>query len=249
MTGMLASVRSVDEALEMLPAGVDILDLKDPDTGALGALDPATLRQIVKLVDGRVTVSATVGDLPWQGDILQRAVDSTAQCGVNIVKVGVFGDAHDPEPLRMLAQPCHAGVRVVLVLLAELYNPPLDFQGMARSGIHGVMLDTRDKDGVSLTGKLRTQELKAFVSGARAAGLRTGLAGALTGEDVPELKLLGADYLGFRGALCRQGKRDNALDLEAVACIQTLLKGAPSVHTRLSSSWDNGAGFTRRRSG
>ena len=38
MTGMLASVNSVAESLLVLSAGVDIIDLKQPALGALGAL-------------------------------------------------------------------------------------------------------------------------------------------------------------------------------------------------------------------
>ncbi|MGZ8193906.1 MAG: (5-formylfuran-3-yl)methyl phosphate synthase, partial [Methylobacter sp.] len=38
MTGMLASVNSVAEALLVLGANVDIIDLKQPAFGALGAL-------------------------------------------------------------------------------------------------------------------------------------------------------------------------------------------------------------------
>ena len=45
---MLASVTSVDEALIALDAGVDMIDLKNPSTGALGALDPALVKDIVE---------------------------------------------------------------------------------------------------------------------------------------------------------------------------------------------------------
>ena len=44
MTLFLASVRDVAEAETALLAGADIIDLKDPAQGALGAVDPATTR-------------------------------------------------------------------------------------------------------------------------------------------------------------------------------------------------------------
>lgn len=223
MTGMLASVRSADEASVMLGAGVDILDLKDPGTGALGALHPDTLREIVRMVNGRVTVSATTGDLEYDPDVLRQAARFTGQCGVDIVKIGIFGHLGDPAPLRALAGLCRDGVRIVLVLFAELYGPPLPFKAVADAGIYGIMLDTRDKESGGLTRKLDREILRRFVDDARTAGLVTGLAGALTAADVPELAALGADYLGFRGALCRSGRRADTLDPEAVRHIRNLL--------------------------
>jgi uncharacterized protein (UPF0264 family) len=48
------------------------------------------------------------------------------------------------------------------------------------------------------------------------AGLAAGLAGALRVEHIPALVALGPDVLGFRGALCRHGRRQAAIDAEAV---------------------------------
>ncbi|TIQ75182.1 MAG: dihydroneopterin aldolase, partial [Mesorhizobium sp.] len=42
MTRMLASVTGVDEAEIALSGGVDIVDLKDPKAGALGAVSTQT---------------------------------------------------------------------------------------------------------------------------------------------------------------------------------------------------------------
>ena len=52
MTGMLASVNSIEDALLALSAGVNIIDLKQPALGALGALDMATVKQVVAEVAG-----------------------------------------------------------------------------------------------------------------------------------------------------------------------------------------------------
>ena len=43
MTRMLASVCTIKEAQIVLREGVDIIDLKDPKSGALGALDLDTI--------------------------------------------------------------------------------------------------------------------------------------------------------------------------------------------------------------
>ena len=59
MTQMLASVTSTAEALLALEWGADIIDLKNPSDGALGALPFETIRDIVKIIDGRRLASAT----------------------------------------------------------------------------------------------------------------------------------------------------------------------------------------------
>jgi len=50
MTGLLASVRSAAEAALAVTAGADIVDAKEPSAGALGRVDPAILRAIVREV-------------------------------------------------------------------------------------------------------------------------------------------------------------------------------------------------------
>src|SRR3569833_821568 len=64
MTGWLASVTDADEARQVLAAGADIVDAKNPHAGALGALPLDTVRAIVNAVGGQAPGSATVGENP-----------------------------------------------------------------------------------------------------------------------------------------------------------------------------------------
>ncbi|WP_340123357.1 (5-formylfuran-3-yl)methyl phosphate synthase [Methylobacter svalbardensis] len=90
MTGMLASVNSVEEALLALSANVDIIDLKQPALGALGALKTDIVKNIVVAINGRCPISATVGDLPMQPEIVYQAVTEMAETGVDYIKIGFF---------------------------------------------------------------------------------------------------------------------------------------------------------------
>ena len=100
MTGFLASVTSAAEAEIVLAAGADIIDLKDPHRGALGALPSLVIREAVRTVAGRRTVSATTGDLPMQPRVVADAVAEIADLGVDIVKVGLFAGG---DPLACIA--------------------------------------------------------------------------------------------------------------------------------------------------
>jgi len=90
MTGMLASVNSLEEAIIVLDAKVDIIDLKQPAQGALGALETARVEEIVSAINGRCPISATVGDLPMQAELIFDAVARMAKTGVDYIKIGFF---------------------------------------------------------------------------------------------------------------------------------------------------------------
>src|SRR6185295_527370 len=119
MTGFLASVTSADEAEIVLAAGADIIDLKDPHSGALGALPAPAIREAVRKVAGRGTVSATAGDLPMHPQVIVDAVDRIAALGVDIVKIGMFAGGDRLACIAALAKQAARGTRIVAVLFAD----------------------------------------------------------------------------------------------------------------------------------
>jgi len=224
---MLASVRSAEEAVFALQAGADVIDAKEPSRGTLGSVSPETLREIVGSVAGRRPVSATVGDLPLQLDPLSQAVRRAADCGADLVKIGVFEQGLPLQPIFTLPSAV-AGVRLVAVLFADR-APPLQLAAhLAQAGWHGVMLDTDRKNGGGLRDWTDESWLAAFVRQGRAAGLLVSLAGSLREEDIRPLAALGPDYLGFRGALCADAQRDACLDPARVRAIRAQLDRATS---------------------
>ena len=223
MTGFLASVSSVDEAQLVRSLGADVIDLKDPARGALGALDEDSVRAIVSLPDKNTMLSATVGDLPAYAAELEAAVTGMHGCGVDIVKVGVFDRTISPFMLSILDRLAGRSISIVLVFFAELYPPDIDFKRLRRGGITGVMLDTCEKANGSLRDKLDDGTLAEFVRKAGQAGLMTGLAGSLTREDIPPLLRISPDYLGFRGALCNRHQRTLQIDAAKVSDIRKLI--------------------------
>ena len=122
---LLASVADLTEVELALTGGVDVLDLKDPRAGALGAWPLPDLRAAVRLAAGRIPVSATVGDLPPDPPALVAAARATAATEVDIVKLGFFPGG-DHRALATALQPVAAeGIRLVAVLMAD-QEPDLD---------------------------------------------------------------------------------------------------------------------------
>lgn len=228
MTAWLASVRSAAEAALALGAGVDVLDVKEPGEGALGAAAPEVIAAVARAAAGRVLVSATTGDRHGEVCELRAAIARTAACGVDIVKLGLFA----PEDLTLLERALAAGrprgADLVAVVMADRWWPEDQLHRLATAGLRGVMLDTADKARGALPEVVPAERLGRFVAGCRRQGLECGLAGRLGLHDIAPLLALGPDYLGFRSALCAAGARAAELDPERLHAVRRLIPRAAS---------------------
>lgn len=222
MTKMLASVNGVEEAEIALAGGADIIDLKDPRAGALGAAATDVIRETIKAVAGRQPVSAVTGDLPMEPELIRAKAEEIAATGVDYVKIGFFPSNNAAACAEALA-PLAARTKLIAVLFADL-EPDLGLLPvLARHGFHGAMLDTANKNGHRLLDHMPPERLHGFVDQCRALGLKVGLAGSLEAPDVPRLLPMTPDFLGFRGALCDQSRRTSGIELEAVQQIRSLI--------------------------
>ncbi len=220
MTKWLASVQSLEEAQLLSSVLPDILDMKNPSQGALGALPANVVGDIVHWVANRCETSATVGDLPMDSDIIMSAIQTMAETGVDYVKIGLFPCKDLNGLLNEMTAPLTAlSTPVIAVIFADkmAFDPEL-LLTLHQAGFAGVMVDTATKNGQHLCQHWSLTQLHQFTSKAKALGLLTGLAGALRYQDIALLKEVNADYLGFRSALCQQQKRTNQLT-ENLACL------------------------------
>lgn len=229
MTAFLASTRDLAEAQIALAAGADWIDMKEPGSGALGAVPSGEIARVVGCLhdmDAKIPVSATIGDCWNDPACMPARVARLAETGVPYVKIGVYASAAGRELLQAISACCGYGPRIILVCFAEAAPEPASIEACAATGIHGMMLDTADKRSGSLTTLLAPRQIAAFVDGVQAHGLLCGLAGSLSLTDIRPLLAFGADYLGFRGALCEAGERAAGLSPDAVATIRATLDSA-----------------------
>lgn len=238
-TGFLASVASAAEAELVARHGADIIDLKNPSAGILGAVAPVTCSDVVQQLRaqwpaGELVFSATVGDGPFEPAALETAIQHTAATGVDIVKVGCFASSPSASLLQSLTSAAEQGIRLVVVLFAEHGVATRELDALADCGIYGVMLDTANKTSGSLRQKLADDELATFVETGRRSRLLTGLAGSLRRGDIGPLLDLAPDYLGFRGALCNASDRTAGLDADAVESVRLLINSRGDSRARAS---------------
>jgi len=223
MTALLASVRSDDEALDAARAGAELIDLKEPNAGALGGLSIGDITHIVRQLRASYPVkpiSATIGDVPADAlDEIATRVIEVSDAGIDYVKVGV---APGPSARRCLEQLANLPAAVVPVLLCDSGMEGELVAYTATLGFVGVMFDTAGKDGRTLFDYVDGDSLAQWLRLTRERGAMSGIAGSLGWAQFEQIRALAPDVAGFRTALCVDGRRSR-LDPQRVAQWATAL--------------------------
>lgn len=222
---LLVSVRNAAEARAALEGGADVIDAKDPVSGALGAVSMPEFEAIRAAVGPRVPVTAAIGDASHEDDIARAARTFTA-AGAALVKVGFAGITSGARVASLLAAAVHGARagrrpgRVVAVAYADCggsrgHGIDGTVECAARAGAYGILVDTADKRGAGLRGLMPGSVLADWVRRAHDAGLLVAVAGRLTADDLPWARQAGADIAGVRGAACG-GHRTGIVSARAV---------------------------------
>jgi uncharacterized protein (UPF0264 family) len=219
---LLVSVADAGEARAAVEGGADIVDVKNPAEGALGAPSPATIAEVRAAVPAGLPVSAAIGDLPDLPGTAALAGLGAARSGAAYVKVGLWASSGLDGAVALLR-----AVRDALggeaTLVAGTYAdhervpsgplpPGLLVRAAAAAGAGVCLLDTAVKDGRGLAAWLAPGALADLVGEAHDARLEIALAGSLRLEDLPVVAASGADIAGVRSAACRAGERTGTVD-------------------------------------
>lgn len=234
---LLVSVVSAEEARRALASGADVVDVKDPSEGALGAPAPGVLSEVVRVVGGSAPISVALGDLPDLPHTAALAARGAVLSGADYVKVGLRGVRElDRAVAMMRAVEDAVGPEVGVIAATYADAGALDPPALApswlpsvveRTGIAGALVDTFVKDGRGLYGWLSETELADLVARTRATGGTFALAGQLR---LGELRRVDADVVGVRSAVCRNGDRAAGLEAELVAAaVAEVRSPAPTV--------------------
>ena len=234
---LLVSVVDAAEARLALVGGVDVVDVKNPAEGSLGAPAPAVIAQVRAAVPAEQPLSVAIGDLPSLPGTAALAALGAARAGAAYVKIGLWGPSTTADAvavLRAAREAVDGDAEVVAVAYADAARvpsrplPPRDLVTAARdAGVSGCLLDTAVKDGRGLLAWLAPEALTEMVAEAHAAGLEMALAGELRAEDLPTVRATGADIAGVRSAACCDGRRTAPLDPDRIARLRAVC-GAPA---------------------
>jgi len=216
----LVSARDLDEVHTIIEGRADIIDLKNPEEGSLGAGDPDLIFKTCKLMkeNVKVEISAAIGDVPYLPGTIALAAIGTAMLGVDYVKVGLHGTKNTAEAIDLMSHVVNSienlGLQsqIVCAGYADAHRvgavDPLKIPEVAQStGTNVAMLDTAVKDGTRLFDFLNPEKLREFTDQSHDYGLQVALAGNLRLEDIPILQQIGCDIIGVRSVVCEQGDR------------------------------------------
>jgi uncharacterized protein (UPF0264 family) len=225
--GLLVSVRSAAEARTALGGGADVIDVKEPSRGSLGAADLSTIRAVVRAVAGRAPVSAAAGEL---GDWPTAAWPRPVPAGVTLVKLGLAacGPIADwPTRWRDAIAALAGAARPVAVAYAdwraaEAPDPRHVLAEAVAIGCPALLVDTWDKSSGTLLDHWPLDELGQFVSQVHDQHIAPVLAGSLAGSTLLAAARLGPRLIAVRGAVCEAG-RGSTISLASVQAVASAL--------------------------
>ena len=225
---LLVSVVNPEEAEEAVAGGADILDLKNPHEGSLGAAHPKLVSAVCQRYGQTLPVSAAIGDFPHLPNAAALAALGAADLGTDYIKVGLLGSRSEQQAFDLLANISHAlawrGSKAQLIAAAYAdyreagtVEPHLLPEVARRANVAGCMIDTLNKKGTCLFDYLGSDSLREFIGRCGRYGLLSALAGSLKPCHVGLLKALRPDVVGVRGAVCEGGLRTATIDRRRVA--------------------------------
>jgi uncharacterized protein (UPF0264 family) len=223
---LLVSPMNLEEAKAAMAGGADILDVKNPKEGSLGANFPWAIRAVKDMASGKVPVSATIGDLEYKPGTASLAALGAAVSGADFIKAGLLGTKTSEQAKEMLVgivravKEFDAGKMVVASGYSDYgrvgsISPMLLPEAAAETDADIVMVDTAIKDGRSTFEFMSEKELRDFIDLGHASGLKVAIAGTIGFEHLDLLKKINPDIIGVRGIVCG-GDRNSSIRADLV---------------------------------
>ena len=222
---LMVSVQNLNEAIEALHGGADIVDVKNLQEALVGSAHPLTVKAVRDSIPMDRHASVTLGVVPNQAGTVAMAVYAAGILDATSVKVG-FMKAEYNEAVEVLLECREALNGFDTKLIGSLFadNPlydGLDASHMVNlaedSKCDGWLIDTLTKDGRNLFDFIPESELRDMVLSGKKSGMSTALSGHLKMSDLDELARINPDIVGVRGAVCQKGERDAAVHRDAVS--------------------------------
>ena len=233
---LLVSVVNRLEAVAAVQGGADVIDVKNPAEGALGAPAPAVISEICTNLNGQKPISVALGEFPGKPGAAALAALGAAHFQPDFLKIAFLPNAAPGEIVATL-QEIRQGLTYIqsspVPVVAVAYADTLpsaawsleEFTSFSREGgAAGCLVDTWEKKGKSLTHFLSQAEITKFINDCHSRDLFCGLAGSLKPEDLVSLSKLGPDILGVRSAACGGDRLRGKVTPERVSSLKALLK-------------------------
>lgn len=220
--GLLVSVRSAEEAARAQAGGADLIDIKEPSSGPLGAASLQTMHEVIGRLHGQAPVSAALGELVELNEL------DALPAGISTAKAGLAStDSSWRARFKQLSQQLAGTTQLIPVGYAdfqEANSPELGDVLEAAISLKApwMVIDTWNKQGPSSLEHCGTKTLTRLIGQAHAAQVAIVLAGGLSEADLPAAEACRPALVGVRGAAC-DGGRTGAISASRVQSLAAAL--------------------------
>lgn len=243
MARLLVSVRSAAEAIDAVAGGADIIDVKEPNRGALGRADNQAVQSVIDAVGDSVPVSMACGelvDLP-NGSTQSPTNQSQIPRKLAYAKIGLAGcvstDVADwKEKWKHWVTTIPTAVQPIAVIYADASNAgsptAADIIELSQQfNCQGILIDTfRKQKHRSLFDWQTESEIVDWIDAAHNGNQFVAIAGSLTAEHFSRVLRMQADIIAIRGAACK-GDRDGEICKQKICDLSNILASKKPMHT------------------
>ncbi|NLI91667.1 MAG: hypothetical protein GX434_05510 [Peptococcaceae bacterium] len=235
-TALMISVVNGKETLAALEGGADIIDIKNPAEGALGAPAPGTIQDVCSMLDRTKPFSVALGELPGKPGAAALAALGSGYFKPDFVKIAFLPNT-SPEEMSTTLQEVRKSLSLVsdkeISLVSVAYADKLrfaqwnvdEFASIAKeAGAKGCLVDTWEKKNKSLLHYMSIKNIEHFIDSCHKRELFCGLAGSLKFSDIVILSGLEADIIGVRSAVCMGDRLNGTVSAQDVNHIKKALR-------------------------
>jgi hypothetical protein len=229
---LLVSVRNAEEVSQALDGGAAILDVKEPAHGSLGMATLSSIGEVTALAQGRVPVTAALGELrDWLHDVPFPPLPSLSCVKLGLAGMGACSDwrAAWRQVRSRFEQAAARPLGWVAVACADAHlaaSPGIEeiIEAAAATGCRGVLIDTFSKSAGPLLAHVSIGKLTSCADRVHDAGLFLALAGRLSADDLSPLSSVPADIIAIRSAACAGSDRGGRVSAGCVAAFKRRLE-------------------------
>jgi uncharacterized protein (UPF0264 family) len=235
MVKLLVSPTDEIDAIDAVKGGADIIDVKNPAEGSLGAPLPVLIRKVRESVPPTIPISAAIGDVPQLPGTIAQAALGAAIAGADYIKLGLMGPRNIDDAIGVVKavvdtlSEFNPGVITVAALYADHKRVgalnPVDLPRIAEEANAGfAMIDTAIKDDRNIIEFMNSSEIIEFIQQCRERRIKTALAGSLTYESFETVARFEPDVIGVRKAALQEPDRvSSRIDVAAVKRLKNII--------------------------
>ncbi len=227
-TNFLVSFQNLQETTNEIIERIDILDLKNPSLGSIGAWKISNIKKAISLYKSKVKISATLGDIFCNQEFIKN-IEKFDCLNLDFIKFGLLSKSLDNlfQKIDIISLRKFKTDLVCVVFVdkkghLELVSNNLEL--LNTNGIDFLLLDTFKKNECNLLSYCNFTVLKNFIFECKRYGIHVGLAGRLNENHLPSLIPFQPNVIGFRSAVCSSNKRDSLIDRDKVYRLSSFFK-------------------------